>query len=255
MVVPIILTYSNTRQSRDAIDAFLANTELIALEAQTNAQNPDGFYQNQVDFTEISSESGVEDPNLVAVPSEIVNLSDNTQATQGPAQEPARASSPSDDTQAAEEPNQASSPGAERRPLMSKEEIQRRMIGVLIIDKIDVLIPLMDGVDEETLRVSAGRMPQSGALDAIGNAGFAGHRSYTFGRYFNRLDEMKVGDTFVLKTGSRTLQYEVFKTFIVEPTDFSILNFNDTDKIVTLFTCHPVVVASHRLVVQAIQTN
>ena len=129
------------------------------------------------------------------------------------------------------------------------------MIGVLFIDKIAVRIPVMTGVDDETLRVAAGRMPESGKLDEIGNVVLAGHRSYTFGKYFNRLDELEVGDTFTIKTGKKTLEYTIFKKFIVEPDDFSILNYNKTDKICTLFTCHPVVIANKRLVVQGVQTN
>jgi len=58
-----------------------------------------------------------------------------------------------------------------------------------------------------------------------------------------------------IKTGKKTLEYKIYKKFIVEPDDFSILNYNKTDKICTLFTCHPVIIANKRLVVQGIQTN
>jgi sortase A len=50
--------------------------------------------------------------------------------------------------------------------------------------------------------------------------------------------------------GERTV-YTVYKTFLVEPTDVSVLRGNKTDKMLTLITCDPVVNATHRLIVQA----
>lgn len=244
IVVPLVITFVNMRRNADAMDAFLADTEGIVNDAQASVENVDAFYQNDVDFGSIGGETGVADPSLTAgVPqgggSTSVAAVDLTSSAVDVATTDASAS-PAAPT---------------RNPLMSKEEIQRRMIGVLYVDKIGVRMPVMDGVDEETLRVAAGRMPESGKLDKIGNVVLAGHRSYTFGKYFNRLDELEVGDTFIIKTGKKSLEYKIFKKFIVEPDDFSILNYNKTDKICTLFTCHPVVIANKRLVVQAVQTN
>ena len=244
IVVPLVITFVNMRRNADAMDAFLADTEGVVNDAQASVENVDAFYQNDVDFGSIGGETGVADPSLTAgVPqgggSTSVAAVDLTSSAVDVATTDASAS-PAAPT---------------RNPLMSKEEIQRRMIGVLYVDKIGVRMPVMDGVDEETLRVAAGRMPESGKLDKIGNVVLAGPRSYTFGKYFNRLDELEVGDTFIIKTGKKSLEYKIFKKFIVEPDDFSILNYNKTDKICTLFTCHPVVIANKRLVVQAVQTN
>ncbi len=244
IVIPLVLTFVNMRRNAEAMDAFLADTEGVVDSAQASVEDVDAFYQNNVDFGEIGTVSGVADPSLTAgVPQD-----------GGAATEAALGLTSSAVVAATTE---ASAPPAAptSKPLMSKEEIQKRMIGVLYIDKIEVRMPVMDGVDDETLRVAAGRMPESGKLDKIGNVVLAGHRSYTFGKYFNRLDELEVGDTFRIKTGKRMLEYKIFKKFIVEPDDFSILNYNKTDKICTLFTCHPIVIANKRLVVQAVQTN
>lgn len=129
------------------------------------------------------------------------------------------------------------------------------MTAVLIIDKIKLKMIVMDGVDEETLRVAAGRMPGTGNFDETGNVVLAGHRSYTFGKYFNRLDELEPGDKIVVQTKDRTLEYEVYKKHIIEPDDLSILEQSNSEKILTLFTCHPVMIATHRLVVHARQIN
>ena len=238
IVLPLVLTVVNMRRNAVAMNSFLDETEMIVDNAHASVEDVDSFYQEDVDFQAIAQVDGSVDPSMQAIIPDNENPSPLASETQ-----PSPDITPSADTVST------------KKPLLSKEEIQKRMIGVLYIDKIDVRIPVMTGVDDETLRVAAGRMPESGKLDQIGNVVLAGHRSYTFGKYFNRLDEMEVGDTFTIKTGKKTLEYIVFKTFIVEPDDFSILNYNKTDKICTLFTCHPVVIANKRLVVQAVQTN
>lgn len=238
IVLPLVLTVVNMRRNAVAMNSFLDETEMIVDNAHASVEDVDSFYQEDVDFQAIAQVDGSVDPSMQAIIPDNENPSPLAAETL-----PSPDITPSADTVST------------KKPLLSKEEIQKRMIGVLYIDKIDVRIPVMTGVDDETLRVAAGRMPESGKLDQIGNVVLAGHRSYTFGKYFNRLDEMEVGDTFTIKTGKKTLEYTVFKTFIVEPDDFSILNYNKTDKICTLFTCHPVVIANKRLVVQAVQTN
>ncbi len=246
IVVPLIMTAISMKRNADAMDAFLNDTSGVVDNAQSSAENVDSFYSEAVDFTGIAGQDGTVDPAVSAGPP--ANGADASVTGSAVTD----TGLPTDTTAAAVS---AAPAGPTKKPLMSKEEIQKRMIGVLYIDKIDVRMPVMTGVDDETLRVAAGRMPESGKLDKIGNVVLAGHRSYTFGKYFNRLDEMKVGDTFKIKTGKKTLEYKVFKVFIVEPDDFSILNYNKTDKICTLFTCHPIVIANKRLVVQGIQTN
>jgi len=58
-----------------------------------------------------------------------------------------------------------------------------------------------------------------------------------------------------VQTKNKTLEYEVYKKHIIEPDDLSILKQSDSEKILTLFTCHPVMIATHRLVVHARQIN
>lgn len=228
IVVPIALTWINARRNNDAVDAFLAEAEVaVGNTSDLVNEDVDSYYVEEVNFGE---ELGVS-PSPAPVESTIPEASPMPEAS----------------------PTATDAPAPTKTPLMSKEEIQKRMIGVLIIDKIEVKLPVLTGVDDETLRVAAGRMPNSGKFNEIGNVVLAGHRSYTFGKYFNRLDEMEDGDLITVKTKTKTLTYKVFKKWIVEPDDFSIMNYNNKDKILTLFTCHPVAVASHRLVVQAIQ--
>lgn len=234
IVVPYIITRMNASRNEDIIDQFLKEAEQAASQTEDLAgEDVESFYENDVDLSDELSPSSTPSPSEAPAP---------------PPQDSAVAPGP--DASPSVDPQPQSS---DKTPIMSKAEIQKRMTGVLVIDKIDLKMVVMDGVDEETLRVAAGRMPETGQFDEIGNVVLAGHRSYTFDKYFNRLDELVAGDVIVVKTKTKTLKYEVYKKHIVEPNDFSITYGNDTDKILTLFTCHPVMIASHRLVVHAKQ--
>ncbi len=234
IVVPPVLKAINTGRNEDLIDEYLKQSEHAISDTDLmHDEDVEAFY-----IPEVMIPEGDITPESTNATGAGLSGEEATPASVDSAQAGNTSSSP---------------PGPTKKPLMSKEEIKKRMTGVLIIDKIDLRMVIMDGVDEETLRVAAGRMPNTGKFDEIGNIVLAGHRSYTLGKYFNRLDELEPGDQIVIQTSKKTLTYEIYKKLIVEPDDFSITNQNDTDKILTLFTCHPVVIASHRLVVHAKQ--
>ncbi len=124
-------------------------------------------------------------------------------------------------------------------------------IAILTIEKINLKLPVLEGATEENMKLAAGHMVETTPLGQTGNAAIAAHRALTKGRLFNRLDELGEGDQIVVdQKGERTV-YTVFKTFLVEPTDVSVLRGSKTDKVLTLITCDPVVNATHRLIVQA----
>lgn len=238
ILVPLIITYVNSRRDEDIIDKFLAEAQMAVSDSQAIAGEEIESLAPGTSTAPVSTSSAAStDPNAT---NDVGN--------------PANQSNPvlNEPSSATPEPQP---PGPTKKPAMSAEEIQKRMTGVLIIKKIDVRMVIMDGVDDETLRVSAGRMPNTGNFDEIGNVVLAGHRSYTFNKYFNRLDELEPGDEIIVQTLTKTLKYSVYQKLIVEPDDLSITNRNDTDKILTLFTCHPVVIADHRLVIHAKQVE
>lgn len=71
--------------------------------------------------------------------------------------------------------------------------------------------------------------------------------------FFNRLNEIEVGDIIEVVANNKTFKYTVYETLIVEPTDISVLYRNDEDKVLTLVTCEPVKNPTHRLIVHALQ--
>jgi len=124
-------------------------------------------------------------------------------------------------------------------------------LGVIKIDKIDCTLPILDGTTPEILKIGAGKLTGTTDIGEIGNTAISAHRSHTYGRNFNRLNEVEEGDIVVISTSDADYTYEVFNIQVVEPSDVSLLKKSKTESILTLITCHPLYIASHRLIVQA----
>ncbi len=124
-------------------------------------------------------------------------------------------------------------------------------IATLKIDKIDLSLPVLEGATQKNLKYAAGHLSETTAFGKVGNAAIAAHRMKQKGRLFNRLDEMEIGDKIVVETKGETYTYTVYDVTIVDPTDVSVLNYNQTDSRLTLITCDPIVNPTHRLIVHA----
>lgn len=123
-------------------------------------------------------------------------------------------------------------------------------IGIMTIPKINLSVAIGEGVDLETLKFAVGHFPGTGQPGQIGNFCVAGHRSYTYSEYFNRLNEVTDGDEIIIKTKKGEFKYKVYNSFVVEPSEVSVLN-PSKDATLTLVTCTPIRVATHRLIVKA----
>jgi sortase A len=122
-------------------------------------------------------------------------------------------------------------------------------IGIMKIPKIDLKVAVGEGIDDKTLRYAVGHFNGTAMPGEKGNFSVAGHRSYTYSQYFNRLDEVKIGDEIIVKTKKGEFTYKVNETKVVEPTEVSVLDKTE-DATITLVTCTPVRVATHRLIVK-----
>ncbi|WMJ79960.1 class D sortase [Clostridium sp. MB40-C1] len=123
------------------------------------------------------------------------------------------------------------------------------IIGILSIPKIDCKVPVCEGIDKDTLKYSVGHFKDTPLPGSKGNCCIAGHRSYTYNEFFNRLDELKEGDEIYIQNKKGKYKYIVYKKQVVEPTEVSVLN-NTKDGEITLVTCTPIRVASHRLIIK-----
>ncbi|SFH88227.1 sortase A [Tindallia magadiensis] len=127
-----------------------------------------------------------------------------------------------------------------------------KLLGTLEIPKINAEMPVVLGASQENLRVAAALMEGTTPIGEIGNAAIAAHRSHTYGRFFNRLNEIELGDEIIISTPKERFTYIVYEIKIVEPDDVSVLNRNRRDRVVTLITCDPIYEATHRLIIHGV---
>jgi LPXTG-site transpeptidase (sortase) family protein len=126
------------------------------------------------------------------------------------------------------------------------DPLTRFRIPTLGVDTI-----VVQGTSPSALRAGAGHYPKTPLPGQKGNVGIAGHRT-TYGRPFNKVDRLKVGDQIILETPVARYTYEVSKPpWITHPFDWDIVAQNDTERLLTLTTCHPLGSARERLVVRA----
>lgn len=136
------------------------------------------------------------------------------------------------------------------KEIVKKQEKKDNMKNILKIDKIDLKLPVLNGATEKNLDISVAKMNHTSNPGEAGNYAIAGHRSYTYGKQFNRLNEIEKGDEIEVITSEGLMKYKVTKKFLVDPEDVWVLDGNNKDKIITLITCHPIRIASHRLIIR-----
>lgn len=127
------------------------------------------------------------------------------------------------------------------------------IMGYLIIPVIDVELPIYHGTEEKTLQVAAGHS-QVSSLPCGGentHSVILGHRGLPSARLFNDLDQLEEGDYFEIHILDETLVYEVYETLIVEPQELANLRIKSGEDKVTLVTCTPYGINTHRLLVEA----
>ena len=132
----------------------------------------------------------------------------------------------------------------------TKEE-ESDVLCVLRIPKIDSTNPVVEGTSSSSLSAALGHETSTAYPGEVGNCVIAGHRNYTFGKFFNRLDEIEIGDLLYIDVEDDTYTYEVTEVKVVEPTEVEILESDGETEQLTLYTCTPIYVATHRLVIVA----
>lgn len=129
------------------------------------------------------------------------------------------------------------------------------IMGYLVIDKLDVRLPIDYGTEEEVLQKRVGHM--EGTSLPIGgentHAVLFGHRGLPSSKLFTDLDQMEIGDTFEIYVLNRKLVYEVDQILVVTPGTTENLEIEEGKDYVTLVTCTPYAVNTHRLLVRGVR--
>jgi sortase A len=120
------------------------------------------------------------------------------------------------------------------------------------IPSIRVELPIYHGTSADVLQVGAGHIAGS-SLPVGGESThcvLSGHRGLPSSRLFTDIDQLTIGDVFVLHTLNEEYTYEVDQVLIVDPDDVSALQIVEGEDLCTLVTCTPYGVNTHRLLVR-----
>ena len=131
------------------------------------------------------------------------------------------------------------------------------VMGTVTIPDLDVALPIYHGSTESVLRRGAGHI--YGSSLPVGGAGthavLAGHSGIPGARLFNDLERLAAGDVFKVSAAGREAYYRVSGSKVVDPEDVGTLGVGGGRDLLTLVTCTPVGVNSHRLLVYAERTD
>ncbi len=121
-----------------------------------------------------------------------------------------------------------------------KEEVNKNIIGQIIIKELNIDLPILKGVTNSNLMIGAGTM-KSDLIMGKGNYSLAGHYMKN-GLLFGKLLEIQPGTRVQITNKKMVYEYEIYDTQIVPDTSFYMLNEDRANKrgkpIISLMTCY-----------------
>ncbi|MFC4716526.1 class C sortase [Glutamicibacter bergerei] len=127
----------------------------------------------------------------------------------------------------------------------------------LRIPSIDVKVPVYHGTAEDVLLEGAGHL--EGTALPVGGVGthavMTGHRELPQAAMFTDLDKVEPGDMIEIDVYGQTLVYRVTDSSVVLPTETALLRPQTGVDLISLVTCTPLGVNSHRIIVTAERVN
>ena len=131
------------------------------------------------------------------------------------------------------------------------------MMGYIEIPKIDVKLPIYQGTEDKQLQSGVGwwigtSLPTGGETT---HCIITAHTGLVKAKLFTDIDRLAIGDCFTLTVLDRVLTYEVDQILVTLPDDYSELYIQDGMDYVTLYTCTPYGVNTHRLLVRGVRVT
>lgn len=131
------------------------------------------------------------------------------------------------------------------------------MMGSIEIPAIQVNIPIFQGTGEKALQSGAGfwlgtSLPTGGPST---HCVLTAHNGLVKAKMFTDLDKLQMGDQFTLHILDRDLTYQVDQILVTEPEDTSALQIVEGKDYVTLYTCTPYGINTHRLLVRGVRVE
>ena len=143
--------------------------------------------------------------------------------------------------------------GASAPPLAYAQQLTvGGVMAYVDIPKIGVYLPVQHGTDADTLERAVGHVVGTSLPVGGGSthAVLSAHSGVASSKLFSDIDQLAVGDTFYIHVLGEVLAYKVDTINTVLPTDTSLLQIEDDKDYVTLVTCTPFGVNTHRLLVR-----
>ena len=126
------------------------------------------------------------------------------------------------------------------------------IMGYIMIPAINIDLPIYHGTTGAAMEKGAGHM--EGTSLPVGGIGthavISAHSGMASAKLFTDLDKLKLGDMFFITVCNQKLAYEVDNVAVVEPTDIDLIRIDTQQDYVTLLTCTPYGVNTHRLLVR-----
>ena len=143
--------------------------------------------------------------------------------------------------------------GASAPPLAYADQLTvGGVMAYVDIPKINVYLPVQHGTGADTLEKSVGHVV--GTSLPVGGSGthavLSAHSGMASSKLFSDIDQLAEGDIFYIHVLGEVLAYEVDAINTVLPTDTSLLQIEDGKDLVTLVTCTPFGINTHRLLVR-----
>ena len=127
------------------------------------------------------------------------------------------------------------------------------IMGYIDIPKIKIKLPIYHGIDDAVLQVAIGHI--AGTSLPVGgkttHCVVSGHRGLPSARLFTDIDRLVERDTFTVTVLDKTLTYEVDRIRIVDPTEIQDIQIEKNEDYMTLVTCTPYGINTHRMLVRA----
>ena len=150
--------------------------------------------------------------------------------------------------------NSGADPFTKKKEPVKKDRtyFEKHTIGILTIPKINVNLPIFDQTTTKLLEKGACLL--EGTSYPIGgkstHAVLSSHRGLSQAKLFTNLPQLKIKDHFYIEINGQYLAYQVDQIKTVEPTETEALQIQEDQDLVTLVTCTPYMINSHRLLVR-----
>lgn len=135
---------------------------------------------------------------------------------------------------------------------VSDDYYKEHLIGTINIPDLAIELPLFDVTNDDLLEYGATVL--DGTSYPVGGENthsvISAHRGLPNRELFTNLPDLEEGDVFLLNVLGKTLAYEVFDIKVVTPDQTSVLEIEPGEDLVTLMTCTPYMINSHRLLVK-----